>query len=30
MDYDRAEEFIRLGEEATERELAQLQKLLNN
>jgi NTE family protein len=30
MDYDRAEEFIRLGEEATKRELAQLQKLLNN
>ena len=30
MDYDKAEDFIRLGKEATERELPLLQSLLNN
>ncbi|MBI1882052.1 MAG: patatin-like phospholipase family protein, partial [Chloroflexi bacterium] len=30
MDYDKAQDFIRLGQEATERELPQLQKLLSN
>jgi predicted acylesterase/phospholipase RssA/CRP-like cAMP-binding protein len=30
MDYDKSEAFIQLGREAAERELAQLQKLLNN
>jgi NTE family protein len=30
MDYDKAEEFIRLGSEAAEQQLPLLQKLLNN
>ncbi len=30
MDYDRADDFVRLGREATLRELPQLQKLLSN
>jgi NTE family protein len=30
MDYDKADEFIRLGREATEREMPLLQKLLSN
>jgi predicted acylesterase/phospholipase RssA len=30
MDYDKAEDFIKLGREAAERELPLLQKLLNN
>lgn len=30
MDYDKADDFIRLGREATEREMPLLQKLLNN
>jgi hypothetical protein len=30
MDYDKAEDFIRLGREAAERELPLLQTLLSN